>query len=308
MLILIELPTWLGDTVMTTPSIENLRTEFPDAKFSFIGPQSSIAVFKNSPNLNKTFIIKKDILNLIRGALNIEYHDIFISFRSSFRSSILKLFINAEKKIKYNKNKFLCGHQVERYNYFVSRVLKSHIEPKELKIYLKSNKDFKKPANVGINPGAKYGSAKRWTKDGFIKVAYELSKTHNIILFGSAGEEDLCNDIKNSLDDLGVKNCNNLAGKTSLDELIDEISKLKLFITGDSGPMHIAAAFQIPTVSIFGPTKANETSQWMNNRSSIIKKDLNCQPCMKRVCPLGHHDCMKKITSKDVINSALDLI
>jgi len=72
--------------------------------------------------------------------------------------------------------------------------------------------------------------------------------------------------------------------------------------------MHIAAAFQIPTVSIFGPTKAHETSQWMNEKSNLVKKELACQPCMKRVCPLGHHDCMGEINSKEIIDAALSLI
>jgi heptosyltransferase-2 len=118
----------------------------------------------------------------------------------------------------------------------------------------------------------------------------------------------LSNKITQELRNKNCKNFTNLTGKTSIKDLMSYISSLDVFITGDSGPMHIAAAFQIPTVSIFGPTKVNETSQWMNNKSSILKKDLDCQPCMKRVCPLGHHKCMKKISSKDVINSALSLI
>jgi len=82
---------------------------------------------------------------------------------------------------------------------------------------------------------------------------------------------------------------------------MSRISNLDLFITGDSGPMHVAAAFQVPTVAIFGPTKDNETSQWMNEKSLIVKKDLDCQPCMKRTCPLGHHDCMNLIKAEDVL-------
>ena len=74
-----------------------------------------------------------------------------------------------------------------------------------------------------------------------------------------------------------------------------------LLITGDSGPMHVAAAFQVPTVAIFGPTQDDETSQWMNDKSTIVKKNLDCQPCMKRTCPLKHHNCMKLIKANDVL-------
>ena len=71
--------------------------------------------------------------------------------------------------------------------------------------------------------------------------------------------------------------------------------------------MHIAAAFQVPTVAIFGPTRTQETSQWMNKKSLIVKKDLDCQPCMKRVCPLKHHNCMKYIKSVDVLSATKSL-
>jgi heptosyltransferase-2 len=67
--------------------------------------------------------------------------------------------------------------------------------------------------------------------------------------------------------------------------------------------MHLAAAFQIPTVAIFGPTKDNETSQWMNEKSMIVKKNLECQPCMKRTCPLKHHNCMKMVVASDVLRA-----
>jgi heptosyltransferase-2 len=71
--------------------------------------------------------------------------------------------------------------------------------------------------------------------------------------------------------------------------------------------MHVAAAFEVPTVAIFGPTKDDETSQWMNEKSLIVKKNLDCQPCMKRTCPLGHHDCMKLIKAVDVLDSVKSL-
>jgi heptosyltransferase-2 len=71
--------------------------------------------------------------------------------------------------------------------------------------------------------------------------------------------------------------------------------------------MHVAAAFQIPTVAIFGPTKDDETSQWMNDKSIIVKKNLECQPCMKRTCPLQHHECMKLITAVEVLDAVKGL-
>jgi len=156
---------------------------------------------------------------------------------------------------------------------------------------------------LGINPGASYGSAKRWYPQEFAKVASELANQYDIIIFGGPGEKDIAQDIENFLIDKGVINYQNLAVNTTIPELINRISDLDLFITGDSGPMHVAAAFQVPTVAIFGPTKDEETSQWMNEKSIIVKKNLDCQPCMKRTCPLQHHDCMNLIKAVDVLNA-----
>ena len=71
--------------------------------------------------------------------------------------------------------------------------------------------------------------------------------------------------------------------------------------------MHIAASFQVPTVAIFGPTRDDETSQWKNDKSIIVKKDLDCQPCMKRNCPLKHHNCMNLIKAVDVLKAVRSL-
>jgi heptosyltransferase-2 len=71
--------------------------------------------------------------------------------------------------------------------------------------------------------------------------------------------------------------------------------------------MHIAAAYQVPTISIFGPTKHKETSQWQNENNKMIRHEMDCSPCMKRECPLGHHECMKNITASEVIEAVQTL-
>jgi len=306
MKILIEIPTWLGDSVMITPSLENLVDGLQCNEVSFIGPKHCLELFKNFPKAVNFIEISRDFLGL-KQALTIGSYDIFVSFRDSIRSKIFKTLIRSKRKFNFNKA-FFSGHQVEKYNSYVDSITNKVTKPKSLKLYQKDKKSKKSKIVVGINPGAAYGSAKRWTKDGFIKVSLKLSESNEIVLFGGSSETDICNYIEEILNDHGRKSVRNLAGKTSISELMREISDLDLFITGDSGPMHIAAAFQIPTVSIFGPTKHLETSQWMNNKSIVIKKDLDCQPCMKRECPLGHHQCMKLITPEEVITKSLNLI
>jgi len=306
--ILIELPTWLGDCVMATPAIENIINFYNDVEINFIGSFVSIEAMKNHPKAVKTVILDKKFSVLYKTANSLGDFDAFFSFRSSFRTKFLKFFISSKNKYQFDKNKYINCHQVKKYNDFVNNSLNINISPGKLKLYSQNQSSIINHQSIlGINPGASYGSAKRWYPQEFSKVASELSSEYDIIIFGGPSEVDIANDIEKDLIDNGITNYQNLAGNTTIPGLINHISNLDLFITGDSGPMHVAAAFQIPTVAIFGPTKDDETSQWENDKSIIVKKNLDCQPCMRRTCPLQHHDCMKLITAVDVLNAVKGL-
>ena len=305
--IFIELPTWLGDTVMTTPAIENIVQKYPDAKITTFGSFVSIEALKNHPNVIHSIIdnSKKSnfrFVRLYKIAKSLGTFDFAFSFRKTLSSKIFLFFLSAEKKFSYQRYTKDQLHQVIRYNDFINRALNRNLKPSNLKLYYKP-KQFLKPT-LGINPGATYGSAKRWYPERFAKVAKELSSSFDIIIFGGPSEVDMAEDIEKLLKDEGVKNFSNLAGKTSIKELIENIAGLSLFITGDSGPMHVAASFNIPTISLFGPTRYRETSQWNNPFSTIVRHQIECSPCMKRECPLKTDECMKLITEDEVIKEA----
>ena len=313
MRILIELPTWLGDSVMATPAIENIVNCYNNPNITLIGSAVSLEVLKNHPKVIKTIVMDKKYFPLLKTARSLGKFDAFFSFRGSLRSTIFKIFITSINKFQFNKNIYDNCHQVEKYNNFINSSLRVLSVPGELIIRLNSEINMpinfiqsKKPI-LGLNPGAHYGSAKRWNSKKFAMVASELSNKFDILIFGGANELDITKEIELNLINNGVTNYKNLGGKTSVGELMDCISKLSLLITGDSGPMHIAAGFHIPTISIFGPTSDKETSQWMNKKSIIIKKNLDCQPCMKRSCPLYHHNCMELIEAEEVIKAAESL-
>jgi len=306
MKLLIELPTWLGDCVMVTPAIENIVNFNNDVEITFIGSFVSIEAMKNHPKVVKTVVLDKKYRVLYKTARNLGEFDYFFSFRSSLRTKFLKFLISAKNKYQFDKNKYQHRHQVEKYNDFINDSLNINFPAGKL-LLSTTNSQPSTQKTVGINPGASYGSAKRWYPEEFAKVANELSDQYDIVIFGGPDEQDIALDIEKLLIKKDVKNYKNLAGKTTIPELINHISNLDLFITGDSGPMHVAAAFEVPTVAIFGPTKDNETSQWMNEKSLIVKKNLDCQPCMKRTCPLGHHDCMDLIKAVDVLNALKDI-
>lgn len=308
MKILIELPTWLGDSLMTTPAIQNIIDSYESVQISLVGSSISIEALKNHPNVVETHVLEKKYFGLIRYAQKLEDFDLFISFRSSLRSKLLSIFVSSKKKYQFNKNKYTSGHQVVKYNNFVNKSLNINTIARALVLDSTKNIDgLSKKKLLGINPGASYGSAKRWYPEEFAEVAFALSRDYDILILGGPNEKDISEDIEKRLIEQGVTNYVNLASKTTITQVISKISSLDLFITADSGPMHVAAAFKIPTVAIFGPTKDSETSPWMNRKSAIVKRNLDCQPCMRRVCPLKHHNCMRHIKSVDVINAVKTL-
>ena len=305
--IFIEIPSWLGDAIMATPAIQNIIKTYPDAKITLLGSFVSTQAFENYPNIEKVMVdnTKKDgnrYKNLISLAKSIGKVDLAISFRRSFSSKFMIFFVKAKKKFNYERLTKKEIHLAIRYNDFVNKVLKVNNEVGDLKLYFKPFK-FDKPT-FGINPGATYGSAKRWYPQEFAKLAISLSSKYDIVIFGGPSEIDIAKDIEDELIKNGVLNYQNLAGKTSIKELIEKIAGLNLFVTNDSGPMHVAAAYKVKTVSIFGPTKFTETNQWKNDKNGlIVTKNLDCAPCMKRECPLKHHNCMKNITASDVMSA-----
>ncbi|MCG3657221.1 glycosyltransferase family 9 protein [Aliarcobacter butzleri] len=308
--IFIEIPSWLGDAIMATPAIENLIKTYPDAQITLLGSFVSTQAFQGYPNIKRVIVddTKKSgnrYKNLISLAKSIGRVDLAISFRRSISSKFMMFFIKAKKKFNYRRLTKKEIHLCIRYNDFVNKVLNLQNEVGDLKLYFKPF-NYGKPT-LGINPGATYGSAKRWYPEEFAKIAIEMSKKYDIVIFGGPSETNIAKDIENELVSKGITNYQNLAGKTTIPELIEKIAGLDLFITNDSGPMHIAAAYKVKTIAIFGPTKFTETNQWNNPNGEIVTKNLDCAPCMKRVCPLKHHNCMKNITAADVLNVIVKL-
>jgi len=286
---------------MTTPAIEEMMQIYPDARISFFGSYVSTEALKAHPNcsdiiIDKSKKSKSRFLWLYHTAKSLGVFDLAISFRSSLSTKALLYFLDAKQKFQYKKNHFF-GHQVEKYSSFIAASSNIKSNPKALKLYQKPH-HFTHPT-LGINPGATYGSAKRWYPEEFAKVADYFAKDFDIVIFGGPGEIKIANEVAQHIQ---AKNVTNLAGKTSIQSLIEQIAGLSFFVTNDSGPMHIAAAYQIPTVALFGPTRSDETSQWKNPNGYLISHDLECAPCMKRVCPIHTHECMKGIQAAEVIN------
>jgi heptosyltransferase II len=157
---------------------------------------------------------------------------------------------------------------------------------------------------VTVNPGATYGSAKRWYPDRFAAVAETLSGewSARVVVVGSTGEAPLAGEIEAAMRKPAV----NLAGKTTVRELMAILSLSSFLVTNDSGPMHIGAALGVPLVAIFGPTDWRRTSPW-SPLAKVVRVEIDCSPCRRRVCDRGH-ECMLGVTPEMVVDAARQLL
>ncbi len=155
---------------------------------------------------------------------------------------------------------------------------------------------------IGISPGAAYGNAKQWLPERFAESAARL--TRSALVFGSAGERALCQLVTGELQAAGIE-VRNLAGETSLREFIELAAACRLFLTNDSGAMHVASALGVPTVAVFGATDDTTTGP-TGPLARVIRAHAECSPCLLRECPIDHR-CMTRVTTDSVTSAALQL-
>lgn len=325
--ILIRMPNWLGDAVMATPAVDTIIKESPDAELYLLGSKGVCEIFKHDARFTEVMvdISKKSRFRLsgikeLAEVINKKYapFDEIYVFTNSFGSTLLCRFIDAKLRIGASaglRNLLInrvvkidkTAHQAVKYNQIVNGYLGSEDETGKTSLLISEKVTYPKKT-IGIAPGAAYGSAKRWEAHRFAEVALKLSDEYDIVILGSPLEETIAQKIEEVLRFNNVTNYQNLVGKTTLYMLLSHIAGLDLFICNDSGPMHIAGALGIPTVAIFGPTDYRQTYQWGNEKYTLIRDDIECAPCMKRECPLKHHNCMKNISAQQVLDAAKELL
>lgn len=150
-------------------------------------------------------------------------------------------------------------------------------------------------------PGAEFGPAKRWPAHHFAELARRYqAQGWQVWLFGSQKDFDIAEEINTLSDGL----CVNLCGKTSLSEAIDLLGCAGAVVCNDSGLMHLAAALGRKLVAVYGSSSADHTPP-LSDTAAIVSLNLDCSPCFKRECPLGHTDCLNKLTP-DYVQQALE--
>jgi heptosyltransferase II len=326
--ILVRMPNWLGDLVMATPILKDLRTAYPNASITAMCQTNVCALIKHDPHINEIFCFKKpngwvhrrhhlDIIEPLRQGK----YDLGVLLTNSFSSAwwlfrgrvqnrigfsdhFRNLLLN--QAVSYPENKE-TQHLVYTYKVLL-KPLGIPVLESDPQLYLHNSEltaakellercriDTAKHTIIGINPGAAYGSAKCWLPDRFEAVSRRLLENpdHRILFFGDPGSAKLVDSICSHLPEQVI----NLAGKTSLRELMALIKLCSVFLNNDSGPMHIAAALKTPLVAIFGSTSDVKTGPFRHG--TVIHKHADCSPCYKRVCPIDHR-CMKRIEVEEV--------
>lgn len=159
---------------------------------------------------------------------------------------------------------------------------------------------------VGVSPGAAFGGAKRWPPERFAEAAVEVASRigAGVALFGSDAERDLCDRVQSIIGPRA--RVVNHAGRTSLREFIDLAAGCRVFLTNDSGAMHVASALGVPTVAVFGATNHEATGP-AGAHSRVVRETVECSPCLLRECPIDHR-CMTRVEAGRVAREALELL
>lgn len=322
------MPNWIGDAVMATPALMTLRQGLPDAEITVLAPDPVVSLFEYHPGCDRVIRPNKEggrferflktatllrrekfdaavlLQNAIEAALVARLAGIPI--RAGYRTDGRRFFLSHGVPVGPDQKRL---HHTDYYQQMLSSIGLS-LAPTELVLECTSEEQSRAEKRLGegawiaVNPGAAYGSAKRWYPDRFAAVADLLRDEFgvSVVLTGGPGELEIGKDIASVMRAEPL----NLIGQTSVRELMAILQHCSLVVTNDSGPMHVAAAFGTPIVAVFGPTDHTTTSP-RSDMVRIVRKDVDCAPCLLRQCPTDHR-CMTAVTVDDVVAAARELL
>jgi heptosyltransferase-2 len=335
--LLVRATNWLGDAVMTTPALAAVREGFPDARIVLLARPLVAELFRHHPDVDEVMIYERPGRHegafgrlRLAGEVRRRRFDGALLLQNAFDAAWIAFLGRIPERAGYPTDGrrilltlpvpltpgILERHEVEYYLCLldglgiprpVPAVLKLSVTEEEreaMATRLASLGIGRGAPIVAINPGATYGSAKRWYPDRFAAVAEALSSewSARAVVVGSTAEAPLAGEIEAAMRNPPI----NLAGKTTVRELMALLSLSSFLVTNDSGPMHIGAALGVPLVAIFGPTDWRRTSPW-TDRARVVRVDVDCSPCMLRVCDRGH-ECMLGVTPGMVLDAARQLL
>ncbi len=329
----------LGDIILTTPVLDALKGSYRDSEICFLTRQRYRGLLEADPRISSVIYFQPEdrdrgvagFLRLIR-RLNQEKFDLIVDLHSNLRSFLIRNLVRTKKKIRYDK-KLLSRLQmvyfkkwktnsvstVESYLDSLKKIdiVDQHQVPK---LFVKDEDrawaerflleaGFKREELlIGIAPGAR-GEMKKWGKDKYSFLAKSLSRDlpAKILLVGDGSDQNLIEDIRDYTGEERAIPAVNLP----FNKLMPLIEKCELFISNDSGPMHLASALGVPTIGIFGPTSPNLGFTPSGLKNEIFWKGVECSPCSlhgKKRCVRDKRYCMDQIMAEEVMEEAKRII
>ena len=332
--ILVRATNWVGDAVMSLPALRALRERFPQARISILAKPWVADLYRREPFCDdlipytpRTAAEKWAAARALRG----RKFDTAILLQNAFEAAAISYIAGIPERIGYARDSrgFLLTRaipvpkpgEIPRHEsfYYLELLRRAGIVdelPRNDVIRLEGAPAARSAGLdrfrqlglgetvIGVSPGAAYGTAKRWLPERFAesanRLAIELGAT--VSIFGSRDERALCDSVAASI----TTRAKNFAGETSLAEFIDLAAACSVYLTNDSGAMHIASALGVPTVAVFGATD-DQTTGPTGPLSRVVRESVECSPCLKRECPIDHR-CMTRVSSARVAEAALELL
>jgi lipopolysaccharide heptosyltransferase II len=312
-------PRGIGDVVLSTIVIDNLKQYFPSATIDYLTEPFIKPALQYNPNINKVITMGKSEFSLkVAFRIKKEKYDMILDLWSNPRSAQITFFSRAKYRVgfayrgrRYAYNilatsgrgrEHAAEHNLELLKAINVPVISKNIqyfvseEDDKFGIEFIENNFSKGKKVVGIIPAGGWES-KRCDPVKWVEICKAISDKYRskfLILWGPGDEND-SESIKNSIPELAV-----LAPKTTLQQMSGLIKNCHLVLANDSGPMHISAALGVPTLGIFGPTSPHGHRPYSPNSDYIHKEDLYCLMCNKLVCPYKH-ECMLQLPVENVL-------
>ena len=306
-------PNWLGDAVMSIDAVRAFKLGRPDARVAVLAPaklaglwrrvgdvdeviefEKNESVFSIAQKLRGKFEVAVLMPNSLRSALEVWLAGIprRVGFKGHYRSFFLNQII---PRPKARPGELL--HQADIYWSIADRC-SADARPASSPLW----KPNRKERVIAVCPGAEYGSAKRWPADNFRQLLLHVNEKIDChwVIVGTAVDSKIASHIS-----AGIPNVTDLTGKTSLEELMDLLSKVTGLVTNDTGTMHLADFLGTPLVSIFGSTEPAATGP-RGARSVVIRQKVECSPCFLRECPIDFR-CMEEIPMERVVQAVVQL-
>jgi len=313
--ILVRSSNWLGDAVMSAPAVRAIKAGRPDAVVTVLSPAKLADFWRAMPEVDDVVEIapKGNVFGVawkIRGKF-----DVAILFPNSARSALEVWLAGIPRRVGYEGHKRAWmlnqivsepkkSKKAQRPQHHTARYMRiaEKIGAEPCDIIFPSQPRPVGRIRLGICPGAEYGGAKRWQPVRFRRMMQMVTKQIDCewTIVGVEKDRQLATEIEEDLRDV---ECTNLAGKTTLAQLIEVLRGLDVLVSNDTGTMHLAAALGVPVVAIFGSTEPQLTAPLGENQI-IIRHQVECSPCFLRECPLDFR-CMDSITADEVAQAVL---